>query len=112
MEFTPRGQCGPWPEWLVLMYVGSELAIFVAYMLIPLGLYVGLRWRQVKQLSQSPGGTYAFVAFILLCGGGHLLDGALSFVWPNYYVFAAWHAATAAVSWYAAINLPRFMRDG
>ena len=109
--FVPRGQCGPWPDWLKTLYISSQLMIFMAYMAIPLGLYVGLRWREVKQLDRNARAVYAFVTFILLCGFGHLLDGVLSFSWPNYYVFTAWHAMTAIASWYAALMVPRIMRD-
>ena len=44
-------------------------------------------------------------AFIFMCGIGHLLEGVLSFSWPNYFVFGTWHWATAIVSSKAFVHL-------
>ena len=33
--FVPRRQCGHWSEELVRLHVGSDLAIWLAYMTIP-----------------------------------------------------------------------------
>jgi hypothetical protein len=110
-DFVPRGSCGPWPEWLKAMYVWGNVMVFTAYIAIPFALYAGMRYRLKRQFKQDRAATYGFIAFIFMCGTGHLLDGVMSFVWPNYYVFAVWHLLTGVVSWYTALRLPRALRE-
>lgn len=95
-RFVPRGDCGNWNDAMAWVYKISNLAIFAAYMAIPiLLLTTTFHFRKVIALSSI---RIAFGAFILFCGLGHL-EGAVSFFWPTYHFFAVWHSVTAAVSW-------------
>lgn len=105
--WVPRGDCGPWTEALRSIYEQSNLLITVAYWMIGLTLLWAIF---IERKGDAPPptvttkdryilrGTYGL--FIVICGTGHL-EGVLSFSWPNYPVFAAWDALTAAVSWVA-----------
>ena len=101
--WLPRGCCGPWTPELRACYIAANLGIFAAYIAIPIQIFFffrrGLRLGTKLQ-------TVLWVAFIFLCGGGHLLENVGAFWRPNYPIFTAWHVATATVSIYTAITFP------
>src|SRR5262245_50160657 len=76
-SFPPRWQCGsgwqsePFWGWL---HIGSDLAVWGAYMAIPLVLIYFLRKRPDLPF---PTILWLFVAFIFACGTGHLVDAGL-----------------------------------
>jgi|GEM_PF-570734 len=96
--FPPRWQCGvgwqqePFWGWL---HISSDVAIWAAYMAIPLALAYFLRRRPDLPF---PRVMWLFVAFIFACGTGHLIDAAL-FYWPAYRFSGLVKFTTAVVSW-------------
>ena len=102
-EWMTRGQCGPWPLWLIALYISANGAIFLAYALLPLGLIAASRKGfHIGTKTQ----TVLWSLFILFCGVGHLVENVGAFVAPNYYVFTAWHIVTALLSLYTAFTFP------
>ncbi len=43
--YMPHGYCLLWQPWLVALYAGSDLLIFLSYSAIPLALVLFLRRR-------------------------------------------------------------------
>ena len=102
-EWMTRGQCGPWPLWLITIYVAANTAIFLAYFLLPLGLInAGKKGFHLGTTTQ----TTLWALFILFCGLGHLIENVGAFFAPNYYVFTGWHVVTALLSLYTALTFP------
>jgi hypothetical protein len=102
--FIPRGRCGEWTDSWMTVYIGANLIIAAAYFAIPIVLY--RLWCLHRIHVQNAWVFLPFGAFILFCGGGHIWDGVVVFVWPNYRFFALWHSATALVSIMTAGILP------
>ncbi len=101
--FPPRWKCGTWSPGLGWTHIISDLAIFGAYMAIPLSIgYFVLRRRNVP----FPLVFWLFVAFILSCGITHLLE-AIIFYKPVYRLAGAAKAVTAVVSVATVIVLVR-----
>lgn len=100
-QFVPRGHCGNWDENMLSLYMFSNFAIFLAYMVMA----VLLRFVVVDYNMIARDGTLrvAFALFIFFCGIGHL-EGILFFRYPVYHFSAVWHLLTALVSW-AAVGL-------
>ncbi len=93
--FTARWLSGrAWTGPLGWTHILADVFIWLAYMTIPviIGLYM-LRRRDVP----FPGVGWLFVAFIFLCGTGHLID-AVMFWWPGYRLLAVVKVLTALVS--------------
>ncbi|MFK7822213.1 MAG: hypothetical protein AB8G99_26190 [Planctomycetaceae bacterium] len=101
--WVPRWHCGWFPWWLIAIYVIANAVIWLSYEHIPFVL-ARLEKNQ-KRLFSDDDQSRQFVTFIRSCGRGHLLDGVLVFVWPNYFVFACWHAITAVVSVRTSLSL-------
>ena len=102
LDFMRRSCCGEWNPYLQWLYSRSQFCIFMAYMIIPLLLFVN-RWNmdkhkldahEIKHIQRT------FAAFILFCGLGHI-EGFLFFHYPYYHLFSLWHSVTALVSIYA-----------
>ncbi len=70
-QYMPHGMCLLWEPWLVLLWSGSDLMIFAAYMAIPLAIMLVLRRR--PDLNHR-GLVTLFAAFILLCGVTHAMS--------------------------------------
>lgn len=113
-EFLVRGECGGWTPLWEFAYKGANFWVFAAYLSIASILVYAYfdsmrKERAMEQISirerQIIRGVYA--SFILACGLGHL-EGPLSFYWPEYRVFAAWHTFTALVSWAAVAVTARY----
>lgn len=68
-EYMPHGMCLLWKPWLVLLWAGSDLLIFLSYTAIPVAILMILRKR--TEVPQAPL-VALFGAFILLCGITHL----------------------------------------
>src|SRR3569833_285006 len=100
-DFTPRWICGNWPEGLGWLHILSDLAVFGAYVAIPLvlGFFI-LRRRDIP----FPRVLWLFVAFIFACGFGHLLE-AVMFWQPVYRFSGLVKLITASVSWLTVIAL-------
>ncbi|MHB1555901.1 MAG: sensor histidine kinase [Isosphaeraceae bacterium] len=100
-DFPARWKCGNWSGVHGWLHVGSDLAVWAAYVTIPciLGDFAARRrdlpFRMVFWL---------FVAFIVACGTTHLMDAAI-FWWPAYRLAGVFKLATAIVSWGTVIAL-------
>ena len=70
-QYMPHGMCLLWEPWLVILWAGSDLLIFLAYMAIPLALIMVLRKRPDIRHRSLVG---LFAAFILLCGVTHAMS--------------------------------------
>lgn len=106
--WVTRNQCGYFPLWFVVLYVIANVAIWLAYESIPT-LLVALS-RQGYHVFDAKTSLW-FMRFIKLCGRGHLLGNVVVFVWPHYFVFGAWHLATAVVSVFTAHRLTKVKDD-
>lgn len=98
--FPRRWNCGTWPAFLGWMHILSDVAIWGAYMAIPivLGFFV------LKKRMPLPHMTWLFIAFIASCGIGHLIE-AVIFWNPVYRLAGVWKVVTAAVSWLTVLAL-------
>lgn len=94
-QFPARWYCGEWSEFHGWLYIGSDVAIWLAYFMIPLVLFYFL----IKKRESLPfkGIFTLFIAFILACGLTHLIDAAI-FWWPAYKLSAVIRFFTAVVS--------------
>lgn len=100
-DFPARWHCGRWSTAHGWLHIGSDLAIFAAYLAIPLILLRVLRARQRERKAfPEPFRRigWLFVAFILFCGISHLND-ALLFFHPHYRFAGLIKCVTAIVSW-------------
>jgi hypothetical protein len=104
--FPARWDCGTgWTPALGWTHIVADIAIFGAYAAIPASLMVFLARRRDIPF---PGTGWLFVAFILSCGIGHLLE-AVIFYQPIYRLSGLVKVVTAAVSWATVIALVRLM---
>lgn len=93
--FPARWYCGEWSEFLGFVHIGSDLAIFAAYMAIPLLL----GWFALgKDDVPFPKLIWMFVLFITTCGLVHLVE-AVIFYEPVYRLSGLTKAVTAVASW-------------
>ncbi|MBI2480980.1 MAG: hypothetical protein HYV60_20805 [Planctomycetia bacterium] len=104
--FPPRWECGSaWTPGHGWLHILADFAIFGAYAAIPIVLaYFILRRKDIP----FPPVMWLFVAFIALCGLGHLIEGTL-FWWPWYRLSGVIKATTAIVSWVTVIALLRIV---
>lgn len=94
LGYMAHGMCLMWQPWLIAMFAGSDMLIFLAYALIPFAL---LRVLRARPDIEHRGVAYLFVAFILLCGLTHLV--AIFTLWVPVYVVQGYvKLATALVS--------------
>lgn len=106
-EYMPHGMCLLWKPWLVLLWAGSDLLIFLSYTAIPVAILMVLRKR--TEVPQAPL-VALFAAFILLCGITHLF--MIVTLWVPIYPFVGWiKLATGLVSTATAIMLFRLIPD-
>ena len=103
--FPARWYCGHWSPALGWLHIVSDLAIFGAYLSIPLALgYFLLKRRDLP----FPGLLALFGAFILFCGVGHAIE-ALIFWLPVYRLAGLVKALTAVVSWSTVVVIVRVL---
>jgi len=104
-EYMPHGMCLLWKPWLVLLWAGSDLLIFLSYTAIPIALLMVLRRRTEVP---EPRLVLLFAAFILLCGITHLF--MIVTLWVPIYPFVGWiKLATGLVSTATAFMLFRLI---
>ena len=108
-NWPPRWICGEWTSFHGWLYIFSDIAIWLAYFIIPVIIIYFIEKR--RNLPFLPV-FWLFGAFIILCGSTHLLD-ALMFWWPAYRLSAVLRFTTAIVSVFTAFalirDLPRFL---
>lgn len=106
-DYMPHGMCLLWEPWLVTVWAGSDLLIFLSYTAIPLALLTILR-RRVEV--PHPGIVALFASFILLCGVTHLM--MIVTLWYPIYPWVSWiKLATGIVSMTTAFVLFRMIPD-
>lgn len=104
-DYMPHGMCLLWQPWLVMLWAGSDLLIFLSYTAIPIALLTVLRKRSDVPHS---GLVSLFASFILLCGLTHLL-GIVTLWYPIYPWVGSVKLATGIVSMTTAIVLFRLI---
>ncbi len=94
-SFPARWHCGDWSAWHGWTHIGADLAIFGAYMAIPLSIAVFMWSRRRVEL---PTLWWLFAGFILSCGVTHLVEATL--FWHPWYRFSGLlKVTTAIISW-------------
>lgn len=104
-QYMPHGMCLLWQPWLVVLWAGSDLLIFLSYSAIPIALLSVLRRR-----ADIPFGglVVLFASFILLCGLTHALS-IVTLWYPIYPYLGAVKLVTGIVSTITAIVLFRLI---
>lgn len=106
-DWPPRWHCGTWSDFHGWLYIVSDLAIWLAYMVIPLIL---IRFLLIKTGVPLTGVFWLFGAFVLLCGLTHLAD-VIMFWWPAYRISAVIRFLTGAVSIATVFALIRYFNE-
>lgn len=100
--FTAKWRCGNWSDSLGYLHIVSDIAIFLAYLAIPIAMVV-LRCRRRVGLT-FPALYWLVAAFVITCGICHLNEAVM--FWHPYYRFAGLtKLATALVSGAAVVGL-------
>jgi two-component sensor histidine kinase len=104
-DYMPHGMCLLWEPWLVALWAGSDLLIFLSYTAIPLALLTILRQR-----TEVPHAAIValFASFIMLCGVTHLM-GIVTLWYPIYPWVGGIKLATGLVSMTTAFVLFRMV---
>jgi hypothetical protein len=102
-DWPPRWFCGKWSSFHGWLYIISDIAIWLAYFIIPAIIIFFVQKR--KNIPFLPV-YWLFGAFIILCGSTHLID-AVMFWWPAYRISALLRVLTALVSMGTAFALIR-----
>ncbi len=102
-DWPARWVCGEWSSFHGWLYITSDIAIWLAYFIIPAIIIFFIQKRQ--NLPFLPV-FWLFGAFIILCGSTHLID-AMMFWWPGYRLSALLRVLTAMVSVATALALIR-----
>ncbi|MCI5052801.1 MAG: hypothetical protein MRY21_06685 [Simkaniaceae bacterium] len=100
-NWPPRWRCGNWSDALGWVNISSEIAIWGAYMAIPIILIYFIRKRSDIPFHRV---FILFALFIVSCGFTHLIE-AIIFYFPVYRFLTLMLAITAVVSWATAIAI-------
>lgn len=92
--FVPRWMCGNFTDIHGWTHIISDIAIFAAYMTIPVMI---LTFMFIKKQVIFPRVFWLFAGFIAFCGTVHLIE-AIIFWYPIYRLDAALKVCTAIVS--------------
>ena len=106
--FPPRWTCGDaWAAEPALgwAHIASDIAIWAAYLAIPIALFTLARKRRDFAF---PGVLWLFGAFIVSCGAVHLVE-AIIFWHPVYRLSAVLKIGTALVSGATAVTVIRLL---
>ncbi|MGE3108869.1 MAG: hypothetical protein AB7G11_07415 [Phycisphaerales bacterium] len=104
-DFPARWTCGNWGALEGWTHIVSDFVIFLAYVAIPVALFVFVRRR--KDIA-FPRIIWLFIAFILACGIGHGVE-TLMFWWPAYRLTGLIKVITAIVSVATVVALIRVL---
>jgi hypothetical protein len=102
-DWPARWVCGEWTSFHGWLYITSDIAIWLAYFVIPAIIIFFIQKRH--NLPFLPV-FWLFGAFIILCGSTHLID-AIMFWWPAYRLSGLLRLLTALVSVATAFVLIR-----
>lgn len=100
-SYMAHGYCLLWQPWLVTLWAGSDLLIFLSYLAIPIALVLFLRRRPDIRYR---GLVSLFAAFILLCGLTHALS-IVTLWFPIYPLVGVVKLMTGLVSAATAVVL-------
>lgn len=93
--FMPHGMCLLWRPELMILHIGSDALIALAYFVIPFGIAKFVNGR--ADLDQGHRRlALLFAAFIGLCGVTHV--ASILVLWYPYYVTEGWLKAVTAVA--------------
>lgn len=93
--FPPRWHCGNWSSVHGWTHIIADVAVFGAYVAIPIALAYFVRRRTDVPFPRL---FWLFSAFILSCGLTHLIEATI--FWHPWYRFSALvKVCTAVVSW-------------
>jgi two-component system, chemotaxis family, sensor kinase Cph1 len=106
-DFPARWSCGNWDEFHGWLHIGSDIAIWGAYFMIPLAL--GYYWWSKRSELMFPRLFWLFAAFIFFCGTTHLIEAAI-FYEPIYRISGLMKFLTAVVSWMTVAAILRVGR--
>ncbi len=102
--FPARWFCGQWSGFTGWLHIGSDVAIWAAYMVVPSILIVLLLLKKLPK----PWIIGLIIFYHLFCGFGHLLEAGI-FWWPAYRLAGVVKLLTAGISWVTlAALLPLF----
>ncbi len=104
-QYMPHGMCLLWQPWLVALWAGSDLLIFLSYSAIPIALLTVLRRRNDVP---HRGLVLLFASFILLCGITHALSIVTLWI-PIYPQLGLVKLATGLVSFTTSVVLFRMI---
>lgn len=104
-QYMPHGMCLLWQPWLVMLWAGSDLLIFLSYSAIPIALLTVLKRRNDVP---HRGLVVLFASFILLCGITHALSIVTLWI-PIYPQLGLVKLATGLVSCITAVVLFRLI---
>lgn len=107
-DFPARWACGHWTPLHGWVHIIADLAIWAAYMAIPVLLVYFIFKRKDFQFPKI---FWLFGLFIMTCGTGHLLE-AIIYWEPIYRISAVVKVITAVASWatvFALIPLVSFI---
>src|SRR5690606_37663895 len=99
--FPARWHCGSWSDLLGWLHISSDVAIFLAYLMIPAVL---VRFASVRPDLPFRKLFWLFGAFIVSCGLTHLLE-AVIFWHPLYRLAGVLKLVTAVISWGTVVAL-------
>lgn len=105
-----RRYCGDWSGGLVWLHVVSDSVIFLAYLWIPLTMFLAFR-KHGSKLVVPPAAWLLislYITFIAACGFTHLFD-VIMFWNPVYRINGLVRALTAVVSFLTAATLSRLI---
>ncbi len=100
-SYMAHGYCLLWKPWLVVLHAGSDVLIFLAYLAIPVAIWIFLGRRKDLELRRL---AVLFAAFIFLCGLTHLVQ-TVTLWWPVYETQGMLKALTAVVSLATAVMI-------
>lgn len=95
-QFLPHGQSVLWENHILLPMVLAELAIFLSFTIIPIGLFWFLKYRP-GFTPQGKKTIWLFIVFAQLCGISHVVN-AWNFWHTDYYLELVVKVMTAVVS--------------
>jgi hypothetical protein len=102
-DWPPRWVCGKWSDFHGWLYIGSDIAIWLAYFIIPVVIVWFVQKRPKVPFLPV---FWLFAAFIIFCGATHILD-AIIFWWPAYRLSALIKFLTAIISFATVFALIR-----
>lgn len=107
-DWPPRWECGSWTTGHGNLHIISDIAVFSAYMAIPI-LIIVIGYNHRRMLAHPL--AWLFVCFILFCGLTHLIEATL-FYRPWYRFAGVMKALTAIVSWATVVAMIRIVPKG